>query len=171
MSELLYITFKDTVANFSDNSKKIATENIAAQLLAAADRIRSDPNAIYSYLRQDSTVSINKTENLVVKELIDQLPVPEIAPILTEEEILNIIFKDLKRTEKSLKIVKFLVQNAGTELTADEVSEGTAITKNDLSSWFSMTGNRIPAITRPSRGCFKLNPNNLNITTHGKETS
>ena len=170
--KLLYLTFKDTFNILNPGSRKAAAENIVAQLLAAAERVHKFPGDIWQYLRQDESAQA-VLDDMVVKEAIAKIDEPAaavIAPILTEEQTLDIIFRDLKRTQKSVNIVKFLVQNSGAELTFDELAAGAGITKNDLSSWMAVTSPRIPAITRPSRGVYKFNPNNLNITNHGKET-
>ena len=167
----LYITFKDTVTNNDAASKRIAIDNIVAQLVAAAERIQANPESVYSYLRQDSTVKLEpvndaplfKNPTELAKELF-HAPISTITPMLSEEDMLVIIFKELKRTAKSERIMKYLVQNSGTEITVDQLTAGASVTKNDLSSWMATTGTRIPTIVRPSRGVYKFDPNKL-ITT------
>lgn len=166
---LLYITFKDTVSDTSPASINLAMNNLRDQLIAAAERLKIDPSAIYSYLRKDSAVkqpAIPKLEadltdvNEKISEALESYSQPNTL-LITEEDILKHIFKDLKRTKKSESIIKYLVQNSGTELTVDQLTVGVGLTKNDLSSWMAITGARIPAIVRPSRGVYKFNPDKL----------
>lgn len=166
---LYYIVFKDTSANNGPASLKIAADNIALQLQAAADRIQADPGAIYSYLRQDCQVErpkLAENENTVIPA---EEPLPVFNPVAGEEEMLQILFKDLRRTQKSEKILKCLIQNSGTELDVDQLTTATSIGRNDLSSWMAVTGSRIPAITRPSRGTYKFNPDKLNTTINHEQ--
>lgn len=197
---LLSITFEDTVSSSDPAIMSVAINNIRDQMIAAAERIQRDPEAIYAYITIRS--SLKKPEVLPVpviskengisaaKAILNQVvtnqqtitatsqpkhPAPalvETIPALDEERMLDIVFKNLKRTQKSLSIVRYLVQNSGNELTVDELSAGASVPKNDLSSWLAVTGNKIPAITRPSRGIYKFNPDNLNITNNnGEETN
>jgi hypothetical protein len=159
---LLYITFKDTVGNLDNPAmKQIAIENIITQLKAAASRISADPQAIYAYLRQDTPTVTAALIELPEVPAIPAVSVP--APILTEDEMMDMIFKDLKRTEKSQRIIKYLIQNSGQEISVDQLTSGASINKNDLSSWMAVIGCRVPAIVRVQRGCYKFNPDKLNI--------
>jgi hypothetical protein len=162
---LLYVIFKDT-CNGDAQSKEIAIENIAAQLQAAAERIAVDPSAIYSYLKQETSVSKDEPITVQVNPTPIEAELVEVGipPVLDESQIMDIVFKDLKRTQKSLSIIKYLIQNSGVDLTVDQIAIGASVTKLDLSSWLSMTGTKIPAIVRVSRGCYRFNPNNLKIT-------
>jgi len=166
---ILYITFKDTTSS-NQASYNIVVNNLRGQLLAAAERVKDDSDAIYAYLRQDSVAKKfeqiqNESAALMLGECLLAPPQPVAGPkvLFSEEEILNHIFKDLKRTRKSESIIRYLVQNSGAELTTDQLTAGAGLTKNDLSSWMAMTGQRIPAITRPSRGVYKFNPDKLII--------
>jgi hypothetical protein len=160
---LLYITFKDTVSTNDAAGQKIAIDNIVAQLVAAAERIQADPKSVFSYLRQDQVATPVKPKEVVSEPVTTAIYVTA-RPVLTEEDMMNIVFKEIKRTHKSESIVRYLVQNSGTELTIEQLTAGASINRNDLSSWLAQTGSRIAAITKPSRGVYKFNPDKLTIT-------
>ena len=153
-NSILYITFKDTVSN---NQVDLAAKSIAQQLISAAELIKEDPSKIYLYLRQDAPVFTSKPKKEEKVQEAEELPV-----ISTSDDALDTIFRTLKRTSKSEKILKYLIDNAGTDMTIEQLMVGASINKNDLSSWLAQTGKKIPAITNPSRGVYKFNPDKLN---------
>jgi hypothetical protein len=158
MVELLYITFKDTVTTNDLAGQRIAITNIAAQLLAAAERIKVQPDAINDYLRSDSLffpATLAKPE-----EIAGSIPFTP-APILAEEGLLDMLFKDIKRTQKTENILRYFLQNSGAELDVQQIAAGASITTNDLSAWLATVGKKIPAIINPSRGVYKFNPNQI----------
>lgn len=164
MESLLYITFKDTVAKRFDNgSYKIAIDNIVAQLIAAAESIKADPHRVYSYLRKDTSIDV---EPALASLVAESEPLINMSPADNNEDLLNTIFENLKRTGKSEKILSYLVQNSGTELTVDQLAAGASLAKNEVSSWLAQTGLKVPAIVRVSRGTYKFNPDRLLQTTN-----
>ena len=171
MESLLYITFKDTVAKRFDNgSYKIAIDNIVAQLIAAAESIKADPHRVYSYLRKDTSIDVEPALASLVAEseplIAESEPLINMSPADNNEDLLNTIFENLKRTGKSEKILSYLVQNSGTELTVDQLAAGASLAKNEVSSWLAQTGLKVPAIVRVSRGTYKFNPDRLLQTTN-----
>lgn len=83
------------------------------------------------------------------------------APAATTEDpvkiVIDKIFENLKRTEKSVNIVTAFAK-AGKEMTLDELMKDTKLNKNDLCSWLNQTGKNVKAIMKTGRGLYKLDP-------------
>jgi hypothetical protein len=71
------------------------------------------------------------------------------------DAVLDKIFENLKRTEKSVTIVTALAKAGGEVSTADLV-KATKINGNDLGSWLSQTGKSIKALEKVGRGKYRL---------------
>ena len=69
---------------------------------------------------------------------------------------LDKIFENLKRTEKSLIVVKFLITQAGKELTVDDIVTGTKLDKTQVASWLAATSESIAGLEKVKRGVYKL---------------
>ena len=152
---LLYITFKDTCSEKNLEGQKIALNNVIAQLYAAVDRIKADPTSVYDYVRIDSPYS----HKLVEPKLTT--PAKLIDETTANEEMLESVFVNLKRTHKSDKIIKYFIQNSGNEVDVDEIAAGASLSKADVNSWLGQTGKKVAAITNPARGVYKFNPDKL----------
>lgn len=95
-------------------------------------------------------------------------PTPEPAPeppaaaapvvALLPEATLAEIFKDLKRTEKSVTIMTFLVGEQGKDLTVEQIVNGTKLDKTQISSWLAITGKTIKGLENVKRGVYKFTP-------------
>lgn len=89
-------------------------------------------------------------------------PEPPVAPApvvaLLPEATLAAIFKDLKRTEKSVTIMTFLVNEQGKDLTVEQIVNGTKLDKTQISSWLAITGKTIKGLENVKRGVYKFTP-------------
>ena len=72
--------------------------------------------------------------------------------------VVDAIFKDLKRTKKSVAIVEFLASQAGNDLTVDQIVAGADLDKIQVSSWLAATMKSVPGLTKVSRGVYKFVP-------------
>lgn len=91
-------------------------------------------------------------------------PAPVAAPTPTAamlERDLKVVFENLKRTEKSVTIMTFLVAEQGKELTVEQIVNGTKLDKTQISSWLAITGKTIKGLENVKRGVYKFTPINV----------
>ena len=62
------------------------------------------------------------------------------------------IFSNLKKTEKSSKIVEYFLSNINKEVSIDDIASGTKLDKSAVNSWLAQTSKEIKAIQK----CEKL---------------
>ena len=170
----LSISFNDTVDTDGRLEVTLCANSLARQLLLAAEKVKSDPSAIYDYLTitgpcpkpdnspKATTELIPKPEPETTLPAIYKGTVRQDDPIDSEASMLDkALSKLMKRTEKSKAILKVFVANSGADVSADTLSADSGYNKNDLSSWLAQVGIKIKAITKVSRGVYKFNPDNL----------
>jgi hypothetical protein len=156
----LYITFRDTCSDRNPAGQQIALDNIVAQLLAAADRIRADKAAIYDYIRLDSSLTAKPEmakPEMAKPEMAKPVPADDVV-----QTMLTTIFSKLKRTQKSEAIVKYFIENSGSELSVEKICNGTGLSMRAVTNWICQTSNKVTAVTNPARGIYKFNPDKLN---------
>lgn len=163
--KLVYLTFGDTFDPDDESALDAAVLCVQQQFMAAAEKIKTDPTAINQYLRIDSGFdSPVKTSENSSTQPSDTEPAKALvsAPsVITEAEMLDKIFSQLKRTQKSQKIMSVFVQNPGTELSIEDLQNATGLLYPDLNSWLNSTGKIVGCISRPARGKYKFNPDHV----------
>lgn len=70
--------------------------------------------------------------------------------------VIDKIFKELKRTGKSVKIITALA-STGEDMSIGEIATATGFDKNDVSSWLSGTAKNVTGVERSGHGKYKLN--------------
>jgi hypothetical protein len=104
----------------------------------------------------------DKAEEQVAIEPTSKIKVTQPVAVADDDSkfIVDKVFEDLKRTEKSEKIITALVK-AGGEIDFPDLIKATKLTSGDLSSWFSATGKRLKFIENTGKGKYKLNPDKV----------
>ena len=74
--------------------------------------------------------------------------------------IIDKIFENLKRTEKSVTVLTAFAK-AGGEVTLDDLARATKLEKGDICSWLNQTGKKVKAIESTGRGKYRLNPDKV----------
>ena len=81
---------------------------------------------------------------------------------LPDDTILNSLFENIKKTEKSQVILKYLVDNRDTDITTSALVAGTKLDNNGVGSWLQTTGKLIKAISSPKRGYWRFDSSKVN---------
>jgi hypothetical protein len=146
---IIFVKFQNTLYENTVSSQQRAIGDIVEQLKAAVKRIENDSTAIYDYVRMEVYVPPGKSPVETIPTSIAIIPTSGSIPAnpqSTENDIVESVFKSLKKTDKSLRIIKYFAQNSGLELNVDQISSGASISKSDLSVWFATTGKNVKAI-------------------------
>ena len=168
-TQTLSILFEDSISDSTNPAVVAASaENLARQILSAAEKIKADGKAVNHYIRITTpcpsfapTEAMKPTETVTIAPTVEAPKIPKVLTVDETIPLLEKVFADLKRTEKSVKIVSVFAANSGIDLSIDRLVRDTGLNKNDLSSWLAQTGKRIKAITNPSRGVYKFDPDKL----------
>lgn len=167
----ILLQFKDTIPSLDDKAAvDAAVDNLAKQLIAAADKIKQDSSAVYSFITMYApyTDHVNrpKPTPLLTPEPVKVAAQPVAKPIVNPEVnhvgmLINRVFEKLKRTEKSMKMIAAFAVNSGTDLTIERLVNDTGLSKNDVCAWLAQTGKKLPCVTNPARGVYKFDPDKL----------
>ena len=142
----------------------MAVENLRQQLIAAAEKVKQDPAVIYSYVQIDTPYE----RDLVISEMpqVPALPTPQ--PVAVEPEnadpvanLVDRVFDNLKRTEKSVRIIGTFARNSGNDMSIEQLVNETGLSKNDVCAWLAQTGKKVKCVTNPSRGTYKFDPDKI----------
>jgi hypothetical protein len=161
---IIYVSFKDTASDKNIDSQKLAVDSLSKQILAAAERIQQNKDAIYDYIRQDTVMLPPGEASQAIPTSIpifktSSAPMPKMN---VEQDMIEKAMKCFNvRTESTKKTVTYFVQNSGIQLKIQDIANAVGSPAGTLSVWLGGTGKQCKAITCVSRGVYLFNPDLL----------
>jgi len=166
----IFITFQCSLASIADaQAVSAAADNVREQLLAAAEQIKQSGD-VYKYIQatipfeqQDQPQTVIAPEPVITPAAITVPPVDDNTEALVQQ-----MMKNLRRTNKSVKIIRAFANNSGTDVSIEQLTNETGLSRNEVQTWLNQTAKKITGIINPTKGIYKFDPDKLHLTTNNK---